>query len=96
MREAIPVSFLGMNADLMCQCVEFCTDRLMDPLQQPRIYKVRTRPFPLDDVDLPSRKKANFLDNCDGEYAKAVLVSTTTLIPATPLHKKNSLFISVD
>jgi hypothetical protein len=45
-----------MNTGLMCQCIEFCTDCLVDALQQPRIHNVRTRPFPLDAVDPPVRK----------------------------------------
>jgi ribonucleotide reductase beta subunit family protein with ferritin-like domain len=44
-REAIPISLLGMNADLMCQYVEFCVDRLLVALKQPRMYR-GTNPFP--------------------------------------------------
>ena len=43
-RDALPVALIGMNAELMCQYIEFCADRLLSALGQPKIYRV-TNPF---------------------------------------------------
>ena len=48
--DALPVGLIGMNANLMCQYIEFVADRLLGALNQPKIYKVEN-PFPLDGYD---------------------------------------------
>src|SRR5476649_2066538 len=37
-RDAIPVRLIGMNADLMCQYIEFVADRLLVALECPKVY----------------------------------------------------------
>ena len=39
LRDALPVSLIGMNADLMCQYIEFVADRLLVALGVPKIYQ---------------------------------------------------------
>ena len=36
--DALPVSLIGMNADLMSQYIEFCADRLLVALDAPKLY----------------------------------------------------------
>jgi ribonucleoside-diphosphate reductase beta chain len=44
-RKSLPVALIGMNADLMCQyVVEFCADRLLVDLGQPRLFNTKN-PF---------------------------------------------------
>jgi ribonucleotide reductase beta subunit family protein with ferritin-like domain len=42
--DALPVSLIGMNADLMSQYIEFCADRLLVALDAPKLYNA-TNPF---------------------------------------------------
>jgi ribonucleotide reductase beta subunit family protein with ferritin-like domain len=68
-RELIPVSLLGMNADLACQYIEFCAYRLLVTLKQPRMYQV-ANPVPwMTSISLYC--KTNFFEKRFGEYAKA-------------------------
>ena len=43
-KDSLPVRLIGMNADLMCQYIEFVSDRLLVALGVPKIYNV-TNPF---------------------------------------------------
>lgn len=36
--DALPVSLIGMNANLMVQYIKFCADRLIVSLQHPKLY----------------------------------------------------------
>src|SRR5882757_7883768 len=36
--DALPVRLIGMNADMMCQYIEFCADRLLVALNCPKFY----------------------------------------------------------
>lgn len=80
-RDALPVRLIGMNADLMCQYIEFVADRLLNALGAPKIFRV-TNPF--DFMDLISMSgKTNFFEKRVSEYQKAgVMVSSqsTTFI----------------
>lgn len=68
-REAIPVRLIGMNADLMCQYIEFVADRLLLSLNCPKIYNA-TNPF--DFMELISLQgKTNFFEKRVAEYQKA-------------------------
>lgn len=68
-RDAIPVKLIGMNADLMCQYIEFVADRLLVALGQEKLYKV-TNPF--DFMDLISLTgKTNFFEKRVSEYQKS-------------------------
>lgn len=67
--EAIPVKLIGMNADLMCQYIEFVADRLLVALGVPKIYNV-TNPF--DFMELISLSgKTNFFERRVSEYQKS-------------------------
>ncbi|KAK7026981.1 ferritin-like superfamily [Favolaschia claudopus] len=68
-KESLPVALVGMNADLMCQYVEFVGDRLFRSLTGCTIYETRN---PFDFMDLISMEgKTNFFERRVGEYAKA-------------------------
>jgi ribonucleoside-diphosphate reductase beta chain len=68
-RDAIPVKLIGMNADLMCQYIEFVADRLLVALGTPKVYQV-TNPF--DFMDLISLQgKTNFFERRVSEYQKS-------------------------
>ena len=43
--KALPCELIGMNADLMCQYIEFVADRLMLQVGYPKIYRT-ANPFP--------------------------------------------------
>ncbi|KAJ8457242.1 hypothetical protein ONZ51_g11653 [Trametes cubensis] len=67
--EALPVSLIGMNADLMCQYIEFVADRLLVALGNDKHYRA-TNPF--DFMDLISLQgKTNFFEKRVSEYAMA-------------------------
>jgi ribonucleoside-diphosphate reductase beta chain len=68
-RDAIPVKLIGMNADLMCQYIEFVADRLLVALGVPKVYNV-TNPF--DFMELISlHGKTNFFERRVSEYQKS-------------------------
>ncbi len=67
--EALPVGLIGMNAELMCQYIEFVADRLLMELNCPKEYNA-TNPF--DFMELISLQgKTNFFEKRVGEYKKA-------------------------
>jgi ribonucleoside-diphosphate reductase beta chain len=58
-----------MNADLMCQYIQFVADRLLVSLGNEKVYNV-TNPFSwMDLISLPG--KTNFFEKRVGEYQKA-------------------------
>jgi len=67
--DAIPVKLIGMNADLMCQYIEFVADRLLAELGCPKIYN-STNPFDFMDM-ISLQGKTNFFEKRVGEYQKA-------------------------
>lgn len=68
-RDAIPVKLIGMNADLMCQYIEFVADRLLVALGVPKIYNVVN---PFDFMELISLSgKTNFFERRVSEYQKS-------------------------
>lgn len=68
-RDAIPVRLIGMNADLMCQYIEFVADRLLISLGCPKVWDA-TNPF--DFMELISLQgKTNFFEKRVAEYQKA-------------------------
>jgi len=67
--DAIPVNLIGMNADLMCQYIEFVADRLLVALKQPKVYKVEN-PFPWMDM-ISLQGKTNFFEKRVGDYQKS-------------------------
>lgn len=67
--DALPVSLIGMNAELMCQYIEFVADRLLLQLGEPKAYNAEN---PFDWMDLISiQGKTNFFEKRVGDYRKA-------------------------
>ncbi len=67
--DSIPVRLLGMNADSMCQYIEFVADRLLAQLGYEKFYRAEN---PFDWMELISlRPKSNFFEVRVGEYVKA-------------------------
>jgi ribonucleoside-diphosphate reductase subunit M2 len=66
---ALPVSLIGMNAEMMCQYIEFCADRLLQSLGVPKVWESSN---PFDWMNLISLQgKTNFFEKRVGEYSKA-------------------------
>lgn len=71
--EALPVGLIGMNAELMCQYIEFVADRLLMELSCSKQYNVEN---PFDFMELISLQgKTNFFEKRVGEYKKAGVTS---------------------
>lgn len=70
---ALPVRLIGMNADMMCQYIEFVADRLLVALGCPKNFNA-TNPF--DFMELISLQgKTNFFEKRVAEYQKAGVMS---------------------
>ena len=67
--DSIPVKLLGMNADLMCQYIEFVADRLLLSLGCRKIYNA-TNPFDFMEM-ISLQGKTNFFEKRVAEYQKA-------------------------
>jgi len=67
--DAIPVRLIGMNAELMCQYIEFCADRLLQTLGNEKEYNAEN-PFPWMDM-ISLQGKTNFFEKRVGDYQKA-------------------------
>ena len=67
--DAIPVKLIGMNAELMCQYIEFVADRLLVELRCDKVYDV-TNPFDFMDM-ISLQGKTNFFEKRVAEYQKA-------------------------
>jgi ribonucleoside-diphosphate reductase beta chain len=67
--EALPVNLIGMNADLMCQYIEFVADRLLTELGCHKIYN-STNPFDFMEM-ISLQGKTNFFEKRVAEYQKA-------------------------
>ena len=68
-RDSLRVELLGMNAAAMCRYVEFCADRLLVALGQPKRYRA-TCPFEWMTL-ISMQGKTNFFEKRVSEYAKA-------------------------
>ncbi|XP_045471080.1 ribonucleoside-diphosphate reductase subunit M2 B [Harmonia axyridis] len=66
--DALPVSLIGMNCELMCQYIEFVADRLLVELGCERIY-FQTNPFEFM-TNISTDGKTNFFEKKVGEYQK--------------------------
>lgn len=67
--DALPVKLIGMNADLMCQYIEFVADRLLVSLGCSKHFNA-TNPF--DFMELISlQNKTNFFEKRVAEYQKS-------------------------
>ena len=67
--DALPVNLIGMNADLMCQYIEFVADRLLEALHLDKVYRV-DNPFPWMDL-ISLQGKTNFFEKRVGDYQKS-------------------------
>lgn len=67
--DAIPVKLIGMNADLMCQYIEFCADRLLLALGCDKYYNA-TNPFDFMEM-ISLQGKTNFFEKRVAEYQKS-------------------------
>lgn len=71
--DALPVSLIGMNADLMKQYIEFVADRLLVALGYSKMYNTKN---PFDWMELISLQgKTNFFEKRVGEYQKSGVFS---------------------
>ena len=67
--DALPVKLIGMNAELMCQYIEFVADRLLGELDCPKQYGSKN---PFDFMEMISLQgKTNFFEKRVAEYQKA-------------------------
>lgn len=67
--DAIPVKLIGMNADLMCQYIEFVADRLLQSLGCSKYFNA-TNPFDFMEM-ISLQGKTNFFEKRVAEYQKA-------------------------
>ncbi len=67
--DALPVKLIGMNAEMMCQYIEFVADRLLFDLGVTPIYNVEN-PFPWMEM-ISLQGKTNFFEKRVGDYQKA-------------------------
>ncbi|MBK6929552.1 MAG: ribonucleotide-diphosphate reductase subunit beta [Saprospirales bacterium] len=67
--DALPVSLIGMNADMMAQYIEFVADRLLVSLGNNKVYGT-ANPFPWMDM-ISIQGKTNFFEKRVGDYQKA-------------------------
>ena len=73
--DALPISLLGMNCNLMCQYVEFVADRLLVALGNKKVYNV-TNPFDfMENISLAG--KTNFFEKRVSDYQKAGVMAST-------------------
>jgi ribonucleoside-diphosphate reductase beta chain len=73
-RDSLPVRLIGMNADLMCQYIEFVADRLLTALGSPKVFNV-SNPFDfMDLISIPG--KTNFFERRVSEYQKSGVMAS--------------------
>ncbi len=70
---ALPVSLIGMNAELMCQYIEFVADRLLVSLNCQKYYNA-TNPFDFMEM-ISLQGKTNFFEKRVAEYQKSGVMS---------------------
>ncbi|MEA5459395.1 ribonucleoside-diphosphate reductase small subunit [Arcicella sp. LKC2W] len=71
--DALPVSLIGMNAELMCQYIEFVADRLLIALGLQKQYNA-TNPFDFMEM-ISLQGKTNFFEKRVAEYQKSGVMS---------------------
>jgi ribonucleotide reductase beta subunit family protein with ferritin-like domain len=68
-KSSLPVSLLGMNAELMCEYIKFVADRLLQSLGVPKLFKAQN---PFEWMEMISLQgKTNFFEKRNGDYQKA-------------------------
>lgn len=71
--DALPVSLIGMNAELMTEYIEFVADRLLVSLGADKVYNTKN-PFPWMEL-ISLQGKTNFFEKRVGDYQKAGVMS---------------------
>ena len=72
--EALPCRLIGMNQDLMCQYIEFVSDRLLKQAGYPAIWNSEN-PFDfMENISLDG--KTNFFEKRVGDYGKSSVGNT--------------------
>lgn len=73
-RDSLPVRLIGMNADQMCQYIEFVADRLLVALGMAKSFN-SFNPFDfMEMISIPG--KTNFFERRVSEYQKSGVIST--------------------
>lgn len=73
-KDALPVRLIGMNADLMCQYIEFVADRLLVALGSPKLFN-SSNPFDfMELISIPG--KTNFFERRVSEYQKSGVMAS--------------------
>jgi ribonucleoside-diphosphate reductase beta chain len=67
--DALPVSLIGMNSNLMNEYIEFVADRLLVSLGNEKVYNT-ANPFSWMDL-ISLQGKTNFFEKRVGDYQKA-------------------------
>jgi ribonucleoside-diphosphate reductase beta chain len=67
--DALPVSLIGMNAEMMCEYIEFVADRLLVALNVGKMFNAEN-PFPWMDL-ISLEGKTNFFEKRVGDYQKS-------------------------
>jgi len=92
--DALPVALIGMNAELMCQYIEFVADRLLVALGCPKHYN-STNPFDFMDM-ISLQGKTNFFEKRVSDYSKANVKTTSTAATAAAPSNDKSFTINED
>ncbi|GAA99610.1 uncharacterized protein L969DRAFT_73740 [Mixia osmundae IAM 14324] len=88
--EALPVSLIGMNSELMCQYIEFVADRLLIALGNAPVWNT-TNPFDfMENISLQG--KTNFFEKRVSDYAKAGFSNSTKAGTAANENSDSHLF----
>ncbi|AUD02427.1 ribonucleotide-diphosphate reductase subunit beta [Spirosoma pollinicola] len=94
--DALPVSLIGMNAELMKQYIAFVADHLLTTLGLRKLYNVAN---PFDFMDMISLQgKTNFFEKRVGEYQRGEVMSKFKAMKAAasqPQDAENSMPIQV-
>ncbi|KAI0284961.1 ribonucleotide reductase small subunit [Russula aff. rugulosa BPL654] len=88
--DALPVALIGMNAELMCQYIEFVADRLLVALGCPKHYN-STNPFDFMDM-ISLQGKTNFFEKRVSDYSKAGVKMTSSNPSTTAAPSNEKLF----
>ena len=80
--DALPVKLIGMNADLMCQYIEYVADRLLVELDCSKVFG-STNPFDFMDM-IGMQGKTNFFEKRVADYQKAGVSKENRQATGTP------------
>jgi ribonucleotide reductase beta subunit family protein with ferritin-like domain len=72
--DALPVSLIGMNADMMAEYIRFCADRLLVALGYKKKYNAKN-PFEWMEI-ISLEGKGNFFERRNGEYQRTGVMNT--------------------